>query len=251
MLRKYLVLGIMMGALALTGCGAEEKKDNDKDEVKATQEAGKDNEETTLDDDKTAEEDKTSEDKESVDENTESKEENKEETDQTKDLYYMCDGEKENVEEWSKGIDSNILYYYGPSYGPKSSGGGDYFKGRYTRMSIGQSLLVEGDCSLEEALVSEYRVLSYVSGISGDGIKDVTGEYVTVNGIECYRYQGMASTASDRETYVVGYLFDNHGYKVMIQSHVLTKDESEMDAAIEEANHNVDMAVKGLRLKAN
>ena len=63
MLRKYLVLGIMMGALALTGCGAEEKKDNDKDEVKATQEAekGNESEDNTVEDNSTSDDGDSSE----------------------------------------------------------------------------------------------------------------------------------------------------------------------------------------------
>ena len=233
MLRKYLVLGIMMGALALTGCGAEEEKNNDKEEVKATQEAEKDNE-------------KVDEEKDTEDDNTADK--NSEEENPTEGLYYMYGGENLDVIEWEILASSSYLKYYAPKFGPSNDGIAKFIEGYLTRLTI-VNIEKEDDRPLDEVLTGEYVRWAEYSDIDYTGkgeIKDVTGEYVTVNGIECYKYSGTAN----RGTYVTGYMMEIGDRWVMFQMNVRAEDEEDIPAAKEEADHNIEVVAKGFNIVA-
>ena len=239
MLRKYLVLGIMMGALALTGCGAEEKKDNDKDEVKATQEAEKGNES----EDNTVEDNSTSDDGDSS-----------EEANPTEGLVYKSNTNEFEVKEWDvpAGDTDKRVYYYGPITGPKALSGHNYL-GRYTRMDVLYSIEVTEDENLKEALVNNYAKYALNSDIdSGDDgyIEDVQGEYVTISGVECYKYTGTAGNGNGSKFYVSGYIFDHEGYKGLIQCRFThdVKTEEDKAIALAEIENNLEVAMKGFRI---
>ena len=245
MLRKYLVLGIMMGALALTGCGAEEKKDNDKDEVKATQEAEKEEENVTTDDEgKDVEENQTSNDEDS-----------QVETEPTEGLLYISDDNEYKVVEWHVPASKTKkdIYYYGPVTGPKSSCG-DYYLGYYTRMHVTYDLELTEDATLKDALINNYKSFAYNFDIdtgTNGYIEDVEGEYVTVNGVECYKYTGTAGNGFGLKYYVSGYIFDCEGYKCAIQcqftDNVDTEEQKEI--AKKEIENNLEVAMKGFRVE--
>ena len=248
MLRKYLVLGIMMGALALTGCGAEEKKD--KEEVKATQEAEKEDNDV----ESNSGDDSATEDKEN-DNQTSNDDDNQAEADPTEGLFYISDDNEYKITEWDekvRDIDTRI-YYYGPVTGPKSSFG-DYFLGYYTRMSITSMGDVTEDATLKDALINNYDKFAMFFEIDNgtEGyIEDVEGEYVTVNGIECYKYTGTAGNGNGSKFYVAGYIFDCSGQKCAIQcqftDNVDTEEQKEI--AKKEIENNLEVAMKGFRVE--
>lgn len=243
MLRKYLVIGIMMGALALTGCGAEEEKNNDKEEVKATQEAEKQDGNVAPDD----------EGKDAEDNQTSNGEDNQ--ADPTEGLVYISNKNEFEVTEWRilAGKSGKYVFYYGPATGPKSSFG-DYYIGHYTRMHITYNLEATEDATLKDALINNYKSFAYNFDIDNgtEGyIEDVEGEYVTVNGVECFKYTGTAGNGLGLKYYVAGYIFDCEGHKCAIQCQFTSDVDTEEDKAIalKEIENNLEVAMKGFRVE--
>lgn len=217
MIKKYLVLVIMVVLLALTGCSTEEKKNNDKEEVKETQGTQNDNDTAG-------------------------------EKNPTEGLYYMYGGENLDVIEWEILASSSYLKYYAPKFGPRNDGIAKFIEGYLTRLTI-VNIEKEDDRPLDEVLTEEYVRWAEYSDIDYTGkgeIKDVTGEYVTVNGIECYKYSGTAN----RGTYVTGYMMEIGDRWVMFQMNVRAEDEEDVPAAKEEADHNIEVVAKGFNIVA-
>ena len=157
-------------------------------------------------------------------------------------------GDKLDVREWyAYGGVSCRVTYYAPKFGPNVDGTTEFIENPYTRLTIA-GMDKEGDKTLEEVLTGEYvrwAKHSDINHMNKGEIKDVTGEYVTVNGIECYKYTGTAN----RGIYVTGYMLETEERWVMIQMNVRAEDEEDIQAAKEEADHNIEVVVKGLGVK--
>ena len=162
----------------------------------------------------------------------------------------MYGGENLDVIEWEVLVlPSSYVKYYAPGFGPSTSGITKFIEGYFTRLTI-TNMEKKDDRPLDEVLTGEYvRWAEYsdIDHMSKGEIKDVTGEYVTVNGIECYKYTGTAN----RGIYVTGYMLETEERWVMIQMNVRAEDEKDIPVAIEEANHNIEVVVKGLDIVAS
>ena len=229
MLRKYLVLGIMMGALALTGCEMFEEIEHTLPRPPEYK-----NKENT---------DINSNEADNKKENTDLKQINP-----TEGLHYLYEEKNVDVREWEVyGGKKCCVTFYTPEFGPESDGTIKYIKSDNTRLTLAGIDKV-GDKTLEEVLSEEYDRWAKYAGINqmdmGE-IKNVTGEYVTVNGIECYKYTGTAN----EEIYVTGYMLETEERWVMLQIHVCTEDEKDIQVAKEEADHNIEVVIKGLGIR--
>lgn len=238
-MKKKFITYIVMGMLAvcIAGCGNSEEKSNNTEMKENVQ---SDNKET---------------DENNNEETDNSENENEEkESDNLEELFFLSGEGKDKVREWDMLIDgeeSNFnYYYYGPSYGPLNDYGNRY-KFYSTSFFVDDEYNEKYDGSLEEFFIEKINSYSNTARVCTDGrIEEYTGEYVEINGYEFYKFNGYILADENKpflKYYITGYVFDVEGYKGMMFSYVNKHSLNDDEAVLNEAQHNVDTAIKGFR----